>query len=270
MFKHCFLLLFSISAFIACKKSKTPTPADLPPTLDSARVYYMVTDARLSNTSIMGITGDAHFTYENGRIIRRTGGHLPLPPAGVVPGPYTKEIYDVVQYHPDKIFMETRTELAGYNIASKRELLLENGRLKKKIYTDNRDNRKDTVMYLYDNNNRIQRREMRNAYETFIQVFSFDGNGNLQSVRSTSTPAGAGDPSVIIEETFQNYDNRPNPLKGYWMWDDMYYRSLSVNNFAKYNMRKTIANGTLGGNSEARETVWQLRLDAKGNVDFSN
>lgn len=78
---------------------------------------------------------------------------------------------------------------------------------------------------------------------------------------------GEPTPNWTAEESFLHYDTRPNPLKGYWMWDDLYYRSLSTNNFAKYEFMKTYQ--TMNGQAmEARGMEWVLVPHVKGYVDY--
>lgn len=267
MYKKLTLLICIAASLAACRKKSRVSP-DLPPAMDSIQGKYMIHDAgEISYGS--GVSGTAHFSYSEGQISRRTGGKLPVPPTQAMSGPYTKDVYDTVIYQPNRIILESRTSASGVTMpANKRELILEKGRLVKKVYHSNVSNHKDTALYFYGARNRISRKEIRFSDRTLTQVFTFDAQGNLQKITSSLQIDGQTTPNWTADETFVNYDTRPNSLKGYWMWDDLYYRSLSANNFAKYDFLKTYQ--TMNGPAmEGRGMEWELVSHAKGYVDYS-
>ncbi|GEP97788.1 hypothetical protein CCY01nite_40480 [Chitinophaga cymbidii] len=234
--------------------------------LDSIRSIYMISDAAgiLYNP---GVSSSAYFSYQGNRITRRNGGTLPVPNVSGVAGIYSQEVYDTVLYQGNRIILETHTRLNVTVPVNKRELILENGRIVKKIYFSNLSDHKDTAFYFYDAANRISRKELRNSDRTLTQVFTFDQQGNLQSIRSTLQINGQAKPNFVEDESFQHYDNRPNSLKGYWMWDDLYYRSLSRNNFSKYDFLKTYESMN-GQSMEAGGNEWTLVPHANGYIDY--
>lgn len=267
MYKQLTLSILIAGSLIACRKKSGVSPQDLPPATDSIQGKYMIFDAGgIGYTPGTGSNG--YFSFQGNRISRRNGGFLPAPLSGAMSGPYSKDVYDTVIYQQNRIILETRTNVSGIIMpVNKRELILENGRIAKKIYHSNISDHKDTALYFYAAGNRISRKEIRYSDRTQVQVFTFDAQGNLQKIKTTLQISGQTTPNWTAEESFFNYDTRPNPLKGYWMWDDLYYRSLSTNNFAKYEFMKTYQ--TVNGPAmEARGMEWVLVPHAKGYVDY--
>lgn len=259
------LLAFCVAT--ACRKKSGVSPKDLPPTMDSIQGIYMIFDAG-GISYVPGVSNNAYFYYQGDRITRRNGGLLPPPANTAMGGIYSKEVYDTVLYQGNRIILETRTRAGGVAVpVNKRELILENGRVVKKIYFSNLSDHKDTAFYFYDAANRISRKELRNTDRTLTQVFTFDQQGNLQSIRSTLQIDGQAKPNFVEDESFQHYDNRPNSLKGYWMWDDLYYRSLSRNNFSRYDFLKTYESMN-GQSMEAGGNEWTLVPHANGYIDY--
>jgi hypothetical protein len=116
------------------------------------------------------------------------------------------------------------------------------------------------VFYFYDNQNRLNKTEQHYGSVIVVRNYLYDENRNLQKITGSSR---FDDESTIFdqtEETFGGYDNKPNPLKGPCLWQDLLYRTLSTNNFTTYSYR-----GSNGYNTISYTLVY----GANGNVDYS-
>jgi hypothetical protein len=150
----------------------------------------------------------------------------------------------------------------------KREIILEGGRIKWKLYyipnNGSGNPVTDTVEYFY----RAGLLTMTKGHFDWADLesdFTYNSSGNLEAVTSFFRINRTGVATDYgWEERFGRYDNASNPLQGVSFWDDLLYRSLSNNNFNDYLFRYgTIGGPGWGGNG------WALHYKPNGTVDYS-
>jgi hypothetical protein len=268
------IMMFPL-AFLACRKSDT-VPA--PSAVDSMRMQYLLPSLErqtLSGSVIIdpsaGVTPRVYFTYVDGKVARRDGGFLSIPTGAGWTYKYTRDIYDVVAYYPDSIIIRTEDMIPDVTVLpNKRKLILENGRLRYRLYYSGPNNADiDTIKISYDASGKANKAEVFLNLSYTVKTFTYNVAGNLTQVNGTTY---ARDNNQKLKETlemFEGYDNSANPLKNLWLWDDLFFRSLSSNNFTKCSSMETQLGA--GGTTIAvhRSTsVWTFKYDNRGRIQL--
>ncbi|KAA2240825.1 hypothetical protein F0L74_32335 [Chitinophaga agrisoli] len=232
------LLTFAAIVMVSCGKDDVARPQQ--PRIDSLHSRFVL-NASAFNYSILPIgavpTGDPFpmvlFSYRDGKPYLRTGYGIEL---GFINVRYSRLVYDSVAYNGNSLIttITITRHYRGTDInmpPRQRDIVLENGRMLQQI------TEKDTTRYYYDGN-KLSRREIRSKSHRVTQQFYFNLSGNLEKV--TSRDSSNYDNALLgtTEETFSGYDNSPNPFRQRFLmiWEDLFYRSLSVNNYTQYNM----------------------------------
>jgi hypothetical protein len=83
--------------------------------------------------------------------------------------------------------------------------------------------------------------------------------GNLTRVEGTQTDVFNNRSTTL--ELFSEYDAAPNPTKGLRIFDEVFYRSLSKNNFRKYSYE---GRNSAGYVFATRNSSWELTYDNEG------
>ncbi|RPD39006.1 hypothetical protein [Chitinophaga barathri] len=270
MLKRFLPLLILPFCFWACKKSGGARPSESG--VDSLSLKYTM---GIPLAYIPGGTGVVippaggpskfYFTYVNGKVARRDGGYVPIATSSGWSYMYSLDVFEKVEYLKDSIIItqdDSRPDLEV--MPFRRKLLIENGRLKTKIYYDERGPEwNDTLLVSYGPNGKVSRTEKYNQNVRVVKTFSYSGAGNLEKILGASYFRSDGQQYGESTETFEGYDNKTNPLKNLWLWDETFYRSLSNNNFTKYESA-SMNNGSLSRSSSS----WTLVYDKQGNVQF--
>ncbi len=226
----CLLLTLIAVVIASCGKDDTTRP--LPPRVDSLAWRFPATSSFIYGTWPLGVGEPLPmllFSYRDGKPYLRTGGSI-----GIL-DQYSRLVYDSVAYSGNSLItiVTITRHYRGTEInmpLSRRDIILENGRITHQI------TEKDTSFYYYDGN-RIARREIRSQHHIIKQQFHFNLSGNLEKVNTTDSSITANMVFTNTEETFGGYDNAPNPLRQRFLaiWEDLFYRSLSVNNYTQYH-----------------------------------
>ncbi|SEK46419.1 hypothetical protein SAMN04488505_101248 [Chitinophaga rupis] len=263
---YLYLAVITVMAIFSCGKSDNPQPQTPPVDSLNAKFLLPVSHGFYSSTGpVMFSPGGSTMmglSYLNGRPNVRTGGLLAIATSGGFSYIFSTLVYDTAVYNGNNVTLTTHYH--GTNVImdpNQRNLLLENGRLKRIVKAP------DTTYFYYNAKNQPIKTETFSRSVHITRSFVFDNSGNLQSVKSSST--SRYDEQVISqeEETFTGYDNKPNPLKGLWLWDDLYYRTVSANNFSGYTYTQSILqNGQVVGNSHQQSTI-PLFYTATGQLD---
>lgn len=256
-----------VLALFSCEKSETTFTS--PSHVDSVSAVYFIkwNSPYASGTHLMA---KSSFQYTGDKLIKRSGSYLPI--FGGYSDVYTDQVYDLVTYpSQSKIVVEEKNMLSSSSQLLKWEIEIQNGQPVKRVsfvhYAGNYVPG-DTALYYYDADSKIQRIEYNSTVQgisyQLVKTFYFDDSRNLSKV----TGVYLRKPNTILytaEEEFALYDDKANSLKELWPWDDLYYRSLSRNNFAKYAYKKFDAQNNL---VESLMRTWTLRYDGSGNVIF--
>jgi hypothetical protein len=260
------LAVITVMALFSCGKSDNPQPATTPQ-VDSLHNKFLlpVSHGFYATTGPVLIPVSSYmtsFTYLNGRPNVRTGGWLPIATSGGFSYIFSTLVYDTVVYNGNNITLTTHYNGDGIIMdPNQRDLLLENGRLKRVVKAP------DTTFFYYNAKNQPTKTETFSLSAHITRNFVFDNSGNLQNVKSSRV--SREDEHIIYqeEETFTGYDNKPNPLKGLWLWDDLYYRTVSANNFSGYTYtQSTLQNGQVAVVANQQSTI-PLFYTANGQLD---
>ncbi|MHA4809046.1 hypothetical protein ACX0G9_13110 [Flavitalea flava] len=247
------LSLVFLFMFPSCKKSGIdgsyyPNPYPV----DSINTRYLL----YNDGSVNGTSGPAWtiFTYKGGRIVTREGAFVSIGPSSGYPLPfYWYFVYDTVIYQGNKITILTKSRDDSYNPSpNQRDFIIENGRIKQLITA------RDTINYFYTNN-RITRTEDYSKGYIGTRTFLFDNKGNLTEMSRKNVARWDGSSAGYATMNFSGFDASDNPLKGFGLWEDLYYRSVSNNNFSTFEYTD--------GSLYSRITM-NLFYDSKGKVDY--
>jgi hypothetical protein len=251
--KKLFSFLVFILAIISCSKNNEN---DQPYVFDAYRPSFM------NYFSMGGALDDTNKVfleyYPDGKLKRRMGDMIPVPiPPYPRPYDYCDCVTDTFSYSQDQVQVIRRLQIGDevYQ-ASTMTYFLENGRVSKitGIFPFG-DYNADTTLMIYNDNGLLDSTITRSYRLTdlkrlLIKVFSFDGDGNLVKVDGEYMGNGR------TEEIFSGYDQHDNPLKNVIGLEDVFYRSLSKNNFTDYSYKE------YWGGYDYTEKHWDLKYDA--------
>ena len=217
------------------------------------------------------LLANSKFTYDSNKPIKRSGSYLPVF-GGHDYNSYTDQVFDtVIKVNSQKLLLQSKNKLiSGSPNPPKWEVEINDDKPVKRVsyvYYSGNYIPGDTAIYYYDVNRRVQKIEFHSSAQGVSYLFAktfFFNNNNLQRVSGVYLRK----PNTVYystEEIFGSYDNKSNPLKALWLWDDIYYRSLSSNNFSTYTYKRFDAQNNL---IDSTYKTWNLQYDEKGNVSF--
>ncbi|MBY0477166.1 MAG: hypothetical protein K2Q24_05940 [Chitinophagaceae bacterium] len=266
------LLLLYFSAFSSCKKTSLEIPEI--EKIDSVSEAFFIQakyGVSLTNTSFIA---KSKIEYQGNRVFKRSGSYLPIAWGGYF-GDYTDKIYDTVSYDGNKIFIRSVNLLNSRVVPGVDAYFLyviSGGKVKQRIRIHNINGiikRLDTIDYIYNHRNQLYKVLSYNSGPNFRNYreyyFFYNINNNLTRIegkRISYRNNAIAFQSRTVEE-FEGYDNAANPLKSLWMWDDLFYRSLSSNNFSTYTYCLYDSNNIP---QEYHKTVLTLHYDANGKI----
>jgi hypothetical protein len=265
------LFLIFLFALISCSKDTPRISSTHFSRADQVYSWYLFD--REDHDMPLVVNGTAQFQYLGSKVVKRIGGSIPVISAGGIGGIHTTVIYDTVEYTaPNEITIESKDNSDYFDVYPlPRVITLEDGRVARKItygYKENGYNAaNDTIYYSYSENGfsagNVHRLIKTVQYLRGLAVtrdYSYDPKGNLQNITTVTNSRYTGYADTA-KEIFGGYDDKPNPLRGVCLWEDLLYRTLSTNNFTTYTYKR-------GSDFESKN--WKLVYDNEGNVDYSN
>jgi hypothetical protein len=184
----------------------------------------------------------------NSNIVKRIGSPIASSTSsGIGSYGYTNNIYDTIFKENNKITLFKKViPFNGITAIApdKKEFFLHNnGKINYKInykeeYT-NSDN--DTLYFNYSNEKIIQTYSKAYGYKTKESDFYYNTNENLDSIVTKFYYYDSQLNQILLSpsrevETFEGYDTSINPFNSLTIFDDMFKRSLSKNNYSKHNI----------------------------------
>lgn len=211
------------------------------------------------------------FEYNGGKIVKRIGGLLYINPATGYDYMFSTDYYLELTYHNNQITIATY--IFGNTSAANDQIIFKNthNQMVKKVVKPYDNVRIDTIAYTYNSNGFLIKsiNERHYLHDNFIvtetSLYYYNGNNNLDSIVSRVFDEEGEfiwDKKVAI---FSNYDNSPNPLKDMIIFDDIFYRSLSRNNYSSYALFQYNAFGKW---IKRESRTWTFIYDKDGNIDF--
>lgn len=259
------LLFFSV--FLAACTESDP---DVIPHLDRYDIRYMLYPAEFIMPD-----GKQHLVTlqfnDRGMPVRRTGDLVAAPYITGYHLQFTDQIFDTVVYHAeDRVTISKMLEVPDVYIPpDEKEIFLDRGRISRIIHTRGEGGGAtiDTTDFYYDGAGLLLRttgklyRQSGGSYwlrSTTTRVYSFTDK-NLRKIEEEEVrPSGS---TTTTLELFDDYDNAPNPTRGLIFFDELFYRSLSTNNFRKYSLEQRNGAGEVIGRLDLS---WTFAYDEKG------
>jgi len=187
---------------------------------------------------------------------------------------YIKEIYENIVYEGNEITYSTELNDEETIIVPNRSTyyLDELNRISKKIYYEEAfpTSVNDTLNFEYDQNGLLSKIEKNNnPYNKKESLYYFNLNKNLDSIVTSSYYLDYNTSNYEYEgktvEVFSGYDSSPNPLKHLGIFDELFYRSLSTNNYTEYKLKKYNHLDVMFGEDFRN---WSFVYDANGTIRF--
>jgi hypothetical protein len=212
---------------------------------------------------LYGVMGDTNRVlleyYPDGKLKRRIGDMVSVPvPPYPYPFAFSPYIVDSFSYVQNQVQVNRRMEYDGViTPIFVKTYQLENEKIIK-ITTEplTEYSNIDTTVFIY-NTEGVLDSSITHGYRSnhFILIltkkYAFDSIGNLIKVE------GLSQANYVTEENFSGYDQAENPLINLTGLEDVFYRSLSRNNFADYSFKRTY----FGSPHTWAERHWDFEYD---------
>lgn len=212
--------------------------------------------------------------YQGNDIVRRVGGLITVNPATGFSYKFIDDIFEELVYERNNqqlTILITGRYITEENDFSFNERILKlntQNQMLERIVENTSTHRYDTINYSYNSLGQIIksiRRIPRTSYTLIKESdYYYSTKQNLDSVLTYISYDE--EYFLIKKEVFSDYDEALNPLKKLMIFDDTYFRSLSENNFSKYQIFKYDEFGDI---TEEEEFNWTYFYDESGNIDFS-
>ncbi|MBC31503.1 MAG: hypothetical protein CMH48_11740 [Muricauda sp.] len=210
------------------------------------------------------------FRNEGGQITKRTGGiyNPNVAPETGISYFYDDSISDEVIYDENKIIIEKLSNNPELDIpVFKRTFILDsNNNIIQKIIETSDPVKTDTLDFEYNLNGKISKILYKTLTIPKESSFYYNNNENLDSIVTVEYDEEL-DRTIKTRERFENYDSAENPIKEFLIFEELFYRSLSKNNYSLYWFEVfTTTPSSSSFSSTYRE--WNLKYDADGNILF--
>lgn len=253
--KYISLLLIISSLFIiSCQTDDTleSEPQNNVQNFESYHYMYMhyPNNILLSNTN-----GIIRIEYDNqNRPIKRIGGMAALPASTgfgyIFSGTYAEEI--TYENNDISLFVKS-TDPNIYPDRLKTVFKTENGKIIRKIEVNvNYPNANDTINYFYSND-RLVRSFRKKIFPVSESKYYYNSAGNVDSIVARPLNYDAVTQTWTVDnitnyrtvQTFSNYDSSLNPTKKLMLFEEIFNRSLSNNNYRSYESKSYDFNGSV-------------------------
>lgn len=189
--------------------------------------------------------------------------------------------YDEINLNNNIMTIVTKHNEFPNEIFYKKVLKMSNGRIDQAIVYQNDISstyqKNDTINYSYQDSKLVYIL-VKNRGVKFKTNLSYSSYGNLENVSIKFGDWYYGtdgfthynfneNSAVRIKRNFSNYDKSENPLKSLMIFDETLYRSLSKNNYRKFEEYRYDENNEIIAYSNKE---WILTYDENGNVNFTN
>lgn len=183
---------------------------------------------------------------------------------------FSELISDIVKHEDNKIVIEETSDDPQLTIPTyKRTLLLDdNGKVIQKVTETSNPVSRDTLNFAYDTSGKISKIIYVGSKVGKESTFHFNTDNNLDSIVTTQYDVET-DTSIKVLEKFEEYDTAENPVKDYFFFEELFFRSLSENNFSHY-LIKTTTREPFNSRQRVSFRQWHLKYDSQGNVLFDS
>jgi len=267
-FRSCISIFIAVFCLTSCKKRELPIQQPVIK-IDSINRGYLLGKDNMHTGENIDLKPECFFFKYDGQnnFKVRTGGFLSNHYSTGSYLVFMPDLYDTVEYSKNKIDLIRKS---GYpDIAvneNRRTYIFANGKIQMKIaYTSAQES--DTTLYFYGTDQLLDKLVEKYGGRYTIKNFSFNSSGNLDSVSSKTYYTVDNTLLSTTQETFGNYDRSTNPLKGFGIWDETFYRSLTKNNFKSYHFETRNVPGNYI--EQTGDFKFHLQYNSNGVVDFA-
>jgi|SRR6218665_597492 len=248
-----FLLLPTLAIFSCGSDDDDNAPAENVAGINSYKFYYA--DHPMGTPQGIG-QNNVTVYYVNERPVKVAGGFLNMDQASGFPYVFDTNHYTEVYYLDYRATIINKLNSTTSTVAENKQIIgfTFDGKMGNKIIFDDNSQSSDTIDYHYENNLlkaffRYNRRLKEQS------VVFYDARQNVDSI-VTRYPSFDGDQWHFDPESsdrkvrsFTNYDDTANPFKPLMIFDETFHRSLSKNNYAKWEEKVYDYDGHIIGGS---------------------
>ena len=269
--RNTFFFLATVIGLYACQKSSN-NPAGTIHKFDSISRGYLTGFTNIF-TGIGPYSPETfYYKYAGDRFSLRMGGFTQFAYSGGYYSVFTPLRYDTVIYDAGSIMVVAESTGNGilYKQVDTVYYRVSNNMPQTKIYYDRMALAYDTTLYYYSPDQKLTRSIEDFNGTVYEKTYAYSPAGNVETIEGKITARSSGNVLYTSRETFGDYDNTPNPLKAYWLWDESFERSLSQNNFRAYSYRKWDATGLIAysGVQDSLDMTWHFQY-TNGLIDYS-
>ncbi|MFC3158929.1 hypothetical protein SAMN05443633_107104 [Chryseobacterium arachidis] len=268
-----FLLIASSLALFSCNNN---ADEDTPETggtqekkLESYKFIYMQYPQAVLATGSNNVT----IEYDlNNRPIKRVGGLLATSPQTGFNFIFSPNVYNEITYGNNTASIISKLNSTDGTIIAenKKSFDFENGKIIKKTILSNNE----TIQYVYEQNKISRLISTKNNHLASQSNIYYNQNGNVDSIVTRSAIWNNITSSYQINfsakgrivEVFKNYDNKANPTKNLMIFDEIFLRSLSQNNYSSYESKSYDNSGQV---YEFNTRSWTLNY-TNNEINFGN
>jgi hypothetical protein len=222
--------------------------------------YPSVVMSQSAGQNIVKLTFD-----KNRRVVKRLGGYSPANYLTGFEYAFSNDIYDEVTYGDDLVVIQRKHSTSNSDLVYRKEIFSLKGQVFKTTIED--DEHLSVTLLYYDASGVLSktietRWRLANGaygYASEETKFFFYVSGNL--TRVDGQRLDASDVKTTTVEKFSEYDSGPNPNRNLGMFDEVFYRSLSRNNFRQYAFT---LRDNVGTTISKRQNTWDFQYDDEG------
>jgi hypothetical protein len=201
-----------------------------------------------------------------GQVNKRQGGFIQINPNSGFGAVFRPQLYEEISYRGREVSITQKDPDLTFSNEPKRVFLNHLGQVVK-IITNNAMNYShpyDTTMFYYAGP-KLMFTQHKNRSIATTKRFIFDSTGNLQNTETLSFDHYGQDTIYTETESFGNYDQAKNQLKSLAIFEEVFLRTLSKNNFRSYSRYRKNSYGFV---YQSVEQKWNFRYDQNGNAIF--
>jgi hypothetical protein len=202
---------------------------------------------------------------EQRQIVKRSGGLVPSSYFTGFDYIFMGEVYDELTYGKDVITIQRKEGPSGLDLAYTKYIYFRGDKILRMVVLNPTT---EVITYPYYNAAGLIFKTVETTWRnvngefvyqnTIVKDLIYEG-GNLIRVEGTQTDAINNRTTTL--ELFSEYDAAPNPTTNLRIFDEVFYRSLSKNNFRKYSLERRNSSGNVFA---TRNSSWELTYDNDG------
>ena len=267
------ILLFSLIliSILGCEKDRDANSE----TVEQPELYaYHFRNMHFSEGVLSNGNGQITIDYDyKRRPIKRNNGLIRVPQESGFNFAFSTDVYDDIIYTNDDVSIKEKSYSYPQLLTSTRLFKIENKNIVRRVNINSNNVPLDTINYFYSGN-KLSKAITRNKKPTSESLYHYNSKGNLDSIVTRDLVYNPENqtygyslyyPKMRIVEIFKDFDNSKNPTKQLMIFDDVFNRGLSENNYKHYEKKSY---NYFGQPSTVTVRIWQFAYN-DGKIDFS-